>query len=67
MIDDISLTIWGRGYNKAVKWGNAKSIQINGLGDLYIKFSHNSIVCLLKDCFYMMEKTSIFAPSLRVI
>ena len=41
--------------NKIVRWGNAKSIQINGFGDLYLKFSSNSKVYLLKDCFYMPQ------------
>lgn len=54
-------------YKTIVRWGNAKNIQINGKGDLYIRFSNNKIVYKLKDCLYMPEigVNIISQPSLQ--
>ena len=40
---------------KTVKWGNAKSININGIGDVQVIFKNNNKKHQLKDCLYMPE------------
>ncbi|POS81731.1 hypothetical protein EPUL_006632, partial [Erysiphe pulchra] len=44
-----------RSCDKTVRWGNAKSIAISGLGDVYVKFTDSKKIYILKDCLYMPE------------
>ena len=39
--------------NKTVNWGQAKSIAIKGIGNVYIKFKNYNKAYMLKDCLYM--------------
>jgi hypothetical protein len=39
--------------NKVVNWGEAKSINIRGIGNVYIKFKDFNKAFLLKNCLYM--------------
>jgi Reverse transcriptase (RNA-dependent DNA polymerase)/gag-polypeptide of LTR copia-type/Integrase core domain/GAG-pre-integrase domain len=41
--------------NKVVNWGQAKSINIKGIGSIYIRFKDNNKIFLLKNCLYMPE------------
>jgi len=41
--------------NKTVNWGQAKSIAIKGIGNVYIKFKNYNKAYMLKDCLYMPE------------
>ena len=41
--------------NKTVNWGQAKSITIKGIGNVYIKFKNYNKAYMLKDCLYMPE------------
>jgi hypothetical protein len=41
--------------NKTVSWGNAKSIKINGVGNVIIQFKDTKRVFYLKDVLYMPE------------
>ena len=41
--------------NKLVSWGNAKSINIKGVGNVNIHFIDTKIKCTLKNCLYMPE------------
>lgn len=38
-----------------VKWGNAKSIRIQGMGDVLLKFKNNNVYYKLEKCLYMPE------------
>jgi hypothetical protein len=39
--------------NKVINWGKAKSINIRGIGNVYIKFKDFNKAFLLKNCLYM--------------
>ena len=41
--------------NKTVNWGQAKSVIIKGIGNVYIKFKDTNKAFLLKNCLYMPE------------
>ena len=41
--------------NKLVSWGNAKSINIKGVGNITIYFIDTKIKCVLKNCPYVPE------------
>jgi hypothetical protein len=41
--------------NKRVNWGNARSIDIKGTGNVYIYFIDTKLKCVLKNCLYMPE------------
>jgi len=41
--------------NKQVNWGNAKSINIKGVGNVNIIFTDSKLKCVLKNCLYMPE------------
>ena len=41
--------------SKEVNWGNAKSINIKGIGDVIICFIDTKLKCVLKNCLYMPE------------
>ncbi|RKF59649.1 Retrovirus-related Pol polyprotein from transposon TNT 1-94 [Golovinomyces cichoracearum] len=40
---------------KIVKWGNAKSMVVNGVGDVYIRFKGNEQLYAFRNCLYMPE------------
>lgn len=40
---------------RTVKWGNAKSVNINGVGTIYIRFKNNPTIYCLPNCLYMPE------------
>ena len=40
---------------KTVSWGNAKSININGIGDINVIFKHTNKTHKLKNCLYMPQ------------
>ena len=41
--------------DRKVSWGNAKSIQIKGIRNIYIEFIDTNIRILLRNCLYMLE------------
>jgi hypothetical protein len=41
--------------DKRVNWGNARSINIKGTGNVYIYFIDTKLKCVLKNCLYMPE------------
>jgi hypothetical protein len=41
--------------NRKVSWGNAKTIEIKGIGNIYIEFLDTNIRLLLRNCLYMPE------------
>ncbi|KAF5187558.1 Retrovirus-related pol polyprotein from transposon tnt 1-94, partial [Thalictrum thalictroides] len=38
-----------------VKWGNAKSIQVSGMGDMFLRFKNNDMLFKLENCMYMPQ------------
>ncbi|RKF56895.1 hypothetical protein OnM2_078049, partial [Erysiphe neolycopersici] len=38
-----------------VKWGNAKSIQVSGMGDMFLRFKNNTMLFKLQNCMYMPQ------------
>lgn len=41
--------------SKTVNWGQAKSIEIKGMGNVYIKFKDTNISFILLNCLYMPQ------------
>ena len=55
IICDSSLFAGIRPCHKIVKWGNADSRVIKGVGDVYLRFTSNNKIYCLKNCLFMPE------------